>query len=271
MEVDIQQYLQKGMRNVLAPGESYTIAKHIVEDLFSNKRMREYSSALMTRLDEIVRRVKNAEPLQYITGVAHFYGYQFMVNPDVLIPRPETEELVEWILEDIQELNYSNVLDVGVGSGCISITLKKKYEQLQLFAADKSKEAIKVAQYNAMKLGANVEFLQLDFLDETVWPALPPIEVIVSNPPYISKNDVQKMDKSVTLFEPADALFPPGGDFLIFYKALAKFFAISANAKLMYLEINEFYVQEILNIFRDFTFTLRKDLQGLERMIKVEK
>lgn len=211
--------------------------------------------------------------MQYITERADFYGLRFFVNSAVLIPRPETEELVAWILEEAGR-PPKNVLDIGTGSGCIALTLQYKRVDWQLTALDVSENALEVAQKNASQLQLQqVKFLQSDFLDPKNWENLPLYDIIVSNPPYIAQAERLKMAANVTEFEPALALFVPDDNVLIFYKKIIEF----ANKHLtqqgrVYVEIHEELAEQTLSLFRESgifqTIDLQEDMSNRPRMIR---
>lgn len=167
-----------------------------------------------------VSRLKSGEPIQYVLGYETFANRVFRVGPGVLIPRPETEELVIWARELMNGMPKPVVLDAGTGSGCIAITLALELPQARVFALDVSPVALEVAVSNAQQLGASVEFSRLDILMEV--PALPRVNLLVSNPPYVSQSDAGTMHPNVINYEPHSALFAPGPDPLVFYKRLVE-------------------------------------------------
>jgi len=232
----------------------------------------------LEHLDKIIERLKQNEPVQYALEEAWFAGMKFHVDKNVLIPRTETEELVEWVVKDINiqhsPLNKQySIIDIGTGSGCIPISIKKKISQADVSAVDVCSEALFVATNNAINLEADVNFILLDFLDENKWNELGRYDIIVSNPPYVRQNEATAMHLRVTGFEPHLALFVPDNDALIFYKAIAAF----GNTYLkpggcIYVEINEASGKEITELFRSNNYSsveLKKDMQGKDRMIKV--
>jgi release factor glutamine methyltransferase len=192
----------------------------------------------------------------------------------VLIPRPETEELVEWIIEDRKKEKHENQLsiaDIGTGSGCIAIALKKKLSAAHITAIDVSKEALTTAKENAIDNDAKIDFIQLDFLDESSWKGLQQFDIIVSNPPYIPVNEKEKLDKNVTLFEPHTALFVPDHSPLLFYEKIALFAKkhLKKDGKI-YAETHEEFANATAHIFsKQFQeVKLKQDLLGKNRMIK---
>jgi release factor glutamine methyltransferase len=213
-------------------------------------------------------------PVQYVLGEGWFGGMKFFVDERVLIPRPETEELVDWVLSDAGEAADGRpaVLDVGTGSGCIAITLSRGLRDADVHACDISEGALAVARRNAAGLGASVRFLAVDFLDEAGWEKLPEVRWLVSNPPYIPASERLTMAAHVADAEPALALFVPDEDALIFYRALGRFARqrLAAGGAL-YAEIHEELgaaVREVLLQEGARDVTLRKDLQGKDRMVR---
>jgi release factor glutamine methyltransferase len=224
-------------------------------------------------LESILRRLKSEEPIQYILGSTEFYGLELSVNTSVLIPRPETEELVRWILDSCK-INTPRVIDLGTGSGCISLALKKNLPNGHIVGVDKSTEALKLARQNAQKLNLDVNFEFFDILTDK--PAeTPPFDLLVSNPPYVRFSEQAQMKTNVLKYEPNLALFVDDDDPLIFYKRIADIGRqILKNGGLVFFEINEKFGSEILDILRNKGYAqmeLRKDLNGRDRMIKAIK
>ena len=267
-----EQVIQK-LTPIYGPGESRSIVSIIFEDLFG---IRGYSDQPFTRINQleaVTYRLLEGEPVQYIVGQCNFYGYTFKVSPNVLIPRPETEELVRWILSDLKGSHRQlDVMDIGTGCGCIAITLKKNKRTLRLFGIEKSLDALNVARNNARDHSTLVQFYLMDILDQSLWPSLGRQDIIVSNPPYIAEDERQHMPDHVLGYEPLDALFPGGDDPLIFYKKIAALAHLHLNpGGRIYLEINEFYAEEISLLYQDYDWSveLKHDLQGKPRMLKV--
>ena len=230
------------------------------------------STQQATQLDKITSELLQHRPIQYVLQEAWLAGMKFFVDESVLIPRPETEELIEWILHDIQQnKGVQNILDIGTGSGCIPIILKKKNERLQITSVDISADALKVAAKNAADLYAEINFQQIDFLKEGEWKQFSHFDLIVINPPYIKQSEITSMHKNVVAFEPHLALFVPDNDALIFYKKLANFgrthLSINGN---IFVEINETLSEDVITIFQDnqYIVELRKDIHQKDRMIK---
>jgi release factor glutamine methyltransferase len=227
-------------------------------------------------LTDILNQLKTGKPIQYILGKTEFYGLPFNVNPSVLIPRPETEELVEWALLSAGSLQLAagSVLDIGTGSGCIAISLKKNLPAFDVFAVDISEAALKTAKENAELNGVGIKFIQRDILNKSDFEH-PKFEIIISNPPYVTLHDKSFMHPNVTDFEPHSALFVPEDDPLVFYKAIADFALKNLVAGgLLFFEINESYGDQIVEILAGKSFKsieLRKDMSGRDRMIKADR
>lgn len=226
------------------------------------------------QLNTALSRLLIHEPLQYIIGETEFFGLQFRVNKNVLVPRPETEELVQWIKEDFisEEIESVKILDIGTGSGCIAITLAKIFPKSKVSALDVSEEALKVAGENARLNGVEVIFIEADILDLETLPGK--FDVIVSNPPYVRELEKTEMHKNVLHHEPPLALYVKDNDPLIFYKKITKLAeeGLNKNGKL-YFEINQYLGKQTLQILQNggFAGEIRKDIFGNERMIRAIK
>jgi len=212
------------------------------------------------------------KPLQYVTGKAWFMGKEYIVNEHVLIPRPETEELVDWIISEFGIGNLElGIMDIGSGTGCIPISLKLAMPDANVSSCDISEVATAVAKQNATTLQADVNFMQLDFLDESNWAQLGKYDIIVSNPPYIPVTEKNTLHQNVRDFEPGLALFVPDNDPLVFYKAIAAFGATHlANDGAIYCEVHADYGIQTKEMFETagYDTELRKDMHGNWRMIK---
>ncbi|HEX9513398.1 MAG TPA: peptide chain release factor N(5)-glutamine methyltransferase [Puia sp.] len=235
-----------------------------------------------------IRELLNHRPVQYVLQEAWFAGLKFYVDESVLIPRPETEELVEWVAEEAGSLPLpeqapaskdphqgASILDVGTGSGCIAVALKRRLPGNRAYACDLSEAALAIAKRNAASNQADIQFLRLDFLDRDSWSSLPSIQVLVSNPPYIPLREKDSMAPHVIGFEPHLALFVPNQDPLVFYRALAHF----GLEKLLpggqvFAEIHEGLGAEVVRLFEAAGFhpvVLKKDMMGKDRMIKATR
>lgn len=224
-------------------------------------------------LYEISRRLQNQEPIQYIIGKETFCGMPFVVNRHVLIPRPETQDLVEWIAEEDQQTNPCRLLDMGTGSGCIAISLAKKLPHAQVEAWDISREALEVAHQNALSNQVKVDFHLQDIL--SVSPGTTKWNVIVSNPPYITNKEKAEMEANVLNWEPHTALFVPDHDPLLFYRKIAQLgMSMLVNGGALYFEINRAYGTETIAMLQALGYEniiIRKDRFNNERMIKATR
>jgi release factor glutamine methyltransferase len=257
-------------------GEAKAITRIVMEDVFTVHGTR-WTDEEVWKFKSILNRLLTGEPVQYVLGQADFFGLKFKVNPAVLIPRQETEELVAWVLEYLKnsELETAALLDIGLGSGCIGVTLKKKFPALRLFGLEKSKAALEVANENArLILGENAEFefAEGDILRYPDWNKFPQLNVVVSNPPYIPLVEKALMPEHVTAHEPAEALFVGDDDSLVFYRAIADFSLQKLRpGGALFFECNEFNAKEVETLLCEKGFSnveLRKDLAGAERMVK---
>lgn len=234
---------------------------------------KELSKVEVKSFEKAMLRLKDHEPIQYITGETEFFGLGFNVNKNVLIPRPETEELVQWILDDlkVKDLAAPSILDIGTGSGCIAVSLVKNIPNAKVTALDISEEALQVARANAEKNRVQVEFLQKDILSSAIPQKY---DVIVSNPPYVRELEKQEMQRNVLENEPELALYVKNEDPLIFYRRITFLAATSLekNGKL-YFEINQYLDKETEQLLKEngFTTELKKDIFGNFRILKGEK
>ena len=235
---------------------------------------KEIATADNGKLNNILQRLQTGEPIQYILGHTEFYGLPFNVNPSVLIPRPETEELVEWVLNTVgtSQLTTSNILDIGTGSGCIAISLKKNLPRATVSAIDISTKALEKAKQNADLNNVKIDFIHADILNIKSEIEIPKSDIIVSNPPYVTQHDKTQMHTNVTDFEPHTALFVPEDDPLLFYNAIADYALNNLSTTgLLFFEINENLGKqtvELLNSKHFKNIELRKDMSGRDRMIR---
>ena len=245
----------------------------------------EVSESDLVRWETIISELKTEKPIQYITGEAWFYGYRFEVDENTLIPRPETEELVEWIIESTKlEVGSGklNILDIGTGSGCIPISLKKEIPNAEVFTIDVSEKAIQTAQKNATDNEAEVHFIHQNILEVGSFKNLPTpnsqlpttFDIIVSNPPYVRNLEKQEIKKNVLEYEPHLALFVEDNDALLFYRKIAELAltGLKPNGKLFF-EINQYLGKETVELLENLGFKnieLRKDFVGNDRMICCE-
>jgi release factor glutamine methyltransferase len=284
--------LQAELQNIYDSREAYNITAIVLEHLTGLKkgeRLIQRNSQLtfdqLTRFEAYVADLSGNMPVQYVLGEAWFYGYRFIVNDSVLIPRPETEELVKWILNERKDQPETSLLDVGTGSGCIAIALQLKMNAALVTACDISMSALEVAS-DAEALGAGVKFFQSDLLAAIAGEPsevgrkpnrllFAPQDVIVSNPPYIPMREGGSMSANVLHFEPLNALFVPDNDPLLFYRALAELAIRCLNPEgSVYVEIHENLADGVMSCFRERGFSeliLRQDMQGKNRMVRARR
>ena len=249
-------------RRLLEHYLDYSLDKHLLDTPLSA------GGDTLQAIKEAIARLAQGEPIQYILGSAPFLGHHFLVTPDVLIPRPETEEMVARLCEE-NNLEGVRILDIGTGSGCIAIALKKSCQQVSVCALDSSSSALALAKKNSLSLGAAVDWLLLDFLQEE----LPPRQwdIIVSNPPYIPASHKSALPLQVAAHEPPLALFVPDSDPLLFYERIASkaIHHLSSTGK-VYVEIHEDYATPTARCFAEKGFqkvSVCRDLQGKERWV----
>ena len=223
--------------------------------------------------DEIKSRLILGEPIQYVVKEAHFYGLKYEVDSSVLIPRPETEELVDLILMENGQENIS-LIDLGTGSGCIPVSIKKNRDNWKVWALDISKEALVVAEKNASNNNVHISFIQEDILNPNLNVENQKFDIIVSNPPYVPVSDKIKMHKNVADFEPHIALFSPDEDPVKFYKAIAEFSNqhLKESGK-VYVEIHEKYGNEVKKLFENGFRKVQiiSDINSKPRIVKAER
>ncbi len=226
-----------------------------------------------TYLEKNIDKLLQHSPIQYIINESWFAGIPFYVDENVLIPRPETEELVELILENSHNssLKAPSILDIGTGSGCIAISIEKKLPESDVYALDISKKALEIATKNAVSNNALVHFLEADILDFHPAATFPKFDIIVSNPPYITQSESLIMQPNVLQYEPHKALFVPDDDPLLFYKAIAVFALQHLKRPgRLYFEINELMSEQVAALLRSKGFTtveIKKDMQQKNRMV----
>ena len=224
----------------------------------------------LSEIEKIVARLKSHEPIQYILGTTEFYGLPFYTVPEVLIPRPETEELVQWIIHENKN-SKPTILDMGTGTGCIAISLQKNIPQSTVLACDISPACLETAKRNSELNSAEVSVIQYDILSNAPDFSFPELDIIVSNPPYIRETEKTLMEKNVLDHEPELALFVPDENPLIFYEQIADFSRIHLkNQGHLYFEINEAFGPECYEMLQEKGFSeivLKKDIHGKDRMI----
>lgn len=271
--------LLHALKNVYDEHEAAAIAHEVLEHLTGMNKMQRlmYKDELLTqaqstRYEEMKADLLKARPLQYVLGHGYFMGKKFKVNEHVLIPRPETEELVELIIKENKEKPNITILDIGTGSGCIPISLKAALPQANITACDVSTEALSVATANALALNAEIDFMCIDFLDSKQRAELPPYDIIVSNPPYIPETEKENLHANVREHEPHLALFAPGSDPLIFYKAIAEFGKTHlSKGGNIYCELHADHAEQTGDWFRQSGYgkvEVIRDMHGNLRMLK---
>ena len=243
------EQLRSGLAGVAEPQEVQAMIRIICEDIFNYDQVdvalrqeSELPDFAQERVTEIIARLRRYEPLQYIVGSARFHGHRFKVTPAVLIPRPETEQLIDMIIDE-NPASDLRVLDMGTGSGCIAISLARALKFAQVDALDVSRDALAVARENAAALKVKVRFFESDILSPQ-----PPAryDIIVSNPPYVCWSERESMERNVLDYEPGQALFVPDNDPLLFYKAIAAYATASLErGGRLYLEINQRFGNEV--------------------------
>lgn len=232
----------------------------------------DFERKILKSLDEL----KTHKPLQYVLGSAIFCDYKINVNKDVLIPRPETEELVRLVINDILKRPGSlRILDIGTGSGCIAIALKKNLPFAEVHASDISKPALTVAKENALNNNTEIQFHHFNIFDTSKCPAIKDFDIIVSNPPYIRESEKVLMKKNVLDHEPALALFVPDNYALKFYKALSVYAEkYLKKGGMLYFEINEALAETIFGIFKNRKYVdifIKSDFNGRPRFLSCKK
>ncbi|MEM6726752.1 MAG: peptide chain release factor N(5)-glutamine methyltransferase [Bacteroidota bacterium] len=278
-EIAFEQFV-KNLNKVYDMREASNIAKIVFEDVFqmtAGNKHRVMTRPQLAEYQNITDRLLNNEPLQYVIGHADFYGLQLDVDNRVLIPRPETEELVHWIIQD-HKFDHPNgkdlrLLDIGTGSGCIPLAIKKNLGETDVEALDISRDALKVARINAQKLDLDVKFRNLDITAQETWSDLEPYDVIVSNPPYVLEKERNMLPDNVIRYEPSVALFVNTNTPLKFYRIIADFALARLNSGgHLYFEVHESHGQQVIDMLVEKGFkrpTLEKDLSGKDRMVRV--
>lgn len=283
------QHLREALTAVHEISEAEAMAALVVEHVGKKKlyhlKQENIPAEETQKIDRILEQLLTHRPLQYVLNEAWFYGLKFEVNESVLIPRPETEELVDWMIREVRNTKYEvqdsaslatnysplTILDIGTGSGCIPIVIKKNLPEAEVSAIDVCSEALNTATNNALNNETEINFQLLDFLDESKWSELRKYDIIVSNPPYIKTTEANTMSKHVLNFEPHKALFVPDEDALLFYRKIADFALqhLQSNGA-VYVEINQQLGKETVELFQQkgFAVELRKDMNGNERMVK---
>ena len=270
-------YIRFELSGFYSKNEIFGLSKIIFSDVFNissiNMLMKEKDTLPQKDIEilkKIVSRLKNNEPIQYIIGKTEFYGLKFNVNKHVLIPRQETEELVDLIiLENIAKQNLK-ILDIGTGSGCIAISLSKNIKTSQVSALDISKDALKIAKTNSLENNTHISFIQEDILSKNIF-INNKFDIIVSNPPYVTNSEKDLIEQNVLAFEPELALFVKDNKPLIFYEQITNFASknLNKNGKL-YFEINENFGNDVQLLLQKYNFKnirILKDINEKARIV----
>lgn len=270
-----KSFLTKRLTEKYSAREAQNLTRIILEDAFGLASEEGFHAPTMEDIEELLAQLDKGIPIQYIVGKSHFYDYILKVNPAVLIPRPETEELVYYILEYYKstQTNPQDIFEIGTGSACITLALADKFSSSNILSIDKSNEALRVAQENLDHYGiANVALKEVDFLNTSqVELVSKPYDLIVSNPPYIPLSETKKVGVSTQKHEPELALYTSDNKGMEFYQAIASF--ARKNLKkggVVFCEINEFRKQETIDCFKKETFeyiNCIKDMQGKDRVL----
>jgi release factor glutamine methyltransferase len=288
-------FLQK-LQTIYSPNEANIITDWVFERFAKLKRSdiitspdKELGSETVKQLINALSELLKHKPIQQVTGEAYFYKMKFIVNENVLIPRPETEELVELVIKEAQrhkgkEIEYPeylqpptsdflHILDIGTGSGCIPVTLKKHLPDAVITSIDISAKALQIAGENAKNHAVDVLFLKMDFLNENEWGKFPLFDLIISNPPYIPISEKDKLDKNVVDYEPHTALFVQDNSPLIFYEKIASFGKtnLKENGRI-FVETHEDFAEQTAVIFSSHynSVEIKKDIFGRERFVIAE-
>jgi len=275
-------HVLNSLRKIYPESEASQMTDWLMEHITGSKKVErmlyktaDISKEEVTKINASVTRLLQHEPLQYVINEAWFCGLRMYVDKNVLIPRPETEELVEWVVANLKfPFERLRILDVGSGSGCIPIALKRRMRKAEVWSCDISDDALLIARKNADTLGTAVDFQQLDFLDPAQRKQLPVVDIIVSNPPYIPEEEKETLAPNVREYEPSKALFVPDNDPLVFYRAIAEF----GNTHLdkpgaIYCELHEGLADAVETEFRlqNYDTLMKRDMQGKVRFIKASR
>lgn len=275
----IVYYIKQKLQGYYPDSEIVSMAKLLLTQVFGmpvvelyTGKDNSFSANEQKQLDDILIRLQKYEPVQYIIGVETFYGLTFEVDPNVLIPRPETEELIDWIIQENKDAGL-RVLDIGTGSGCIAISLAKNLKEAEVVAWDISQGALQVAARNCRRSGADVKLEQKDILQLSSSDGQ--FDVIVSNPPYIAEQEKAEMEANVLDWEPGLALFVPDDKPLLFYRKISELgLGMLKPGGRLFFEINRAYGKQIVKMMSALGYRhieLRKDISQNDRMIKAER
>ena len=285
--------LWRRLAQIYDAGEAKAIARMVYEerfgltlpDIFIGKDT-QLSADHQAELEKIAERLLSHEPVQQVLGYATFCGRRYKVNSNVLTPRPETEELCQWVIEEVRDKRQEvrdlskeddefSVLDIGTGSGCIAITLAAAWPEAQVTAWDISEKALRTARQNALLHHVRVNFEKVDILTPHSSLLTPHLSLLISNPPYICRREAEQMERNVLDYEPHEALFVPDNDPLLFYRAIADFGRQSLKpGGQLFFEINPLYVTELEDLLRSMSYhdiESRHDAYGKSRMIRATR
>ena len=277
--IDVRNYYRKTLKDYYSKNEIDFYFKILINSFFNwdstlialnpKKQLTKLESS---KLIKTINNLKKSKPIQYITGESFFMGLKFKVNKNVLIPRQETEELVEWIINDnLNFQNKINAIDIGTGSGCIAISLSKKKRNFNLTAIDNSDKSLLVAKENARLNKVKINFINNDILkplnDKTFY------DIVISNPPYIAYSEIKNIEDKVLKFEPYNAIFVDKKNPLIFYKAIIDFSLSNLKKEgKIYFEINPVFYNSLLTLiesYNKFNLVVKKDITNKNRMIRL--
>ena len=278
---EITQLMHRRLDDIYGHAEVEAMARMVMEEQLNyspvDTVLRAQNDApdfFESKLESVICRLEQHEPIQYILGVATFHGHRFSVTRDTLIPRPETEQLVDLIVDENGNHEDLRVMDVGTGTGCIAISLARALKFAQVTAIDISSKALQVAQSNADALKARVKFVCADILSMPLWPDAS-LDVVVSNPPYVCQSERGGMERNVLDYEPASALFVPDNDPLLFYRPIARQAAAAlAPGGRIYLEVNRRFASDVASLLTSVGLVDARthlDTYGNQRFVTAQK
>lgn len=279
--LEADEQVRKQLSGLYDEAEAINISDWVMESLTGKNRLQRsldtslsLSETEQVKLESYLVELMEYRPIQYVLGESYFYGMKLFVDERVLIPRPETEELADWIVKHAQQqqLKQPAVLDIGTGSGCLALAVKKGIPNANVYAADLSEGALAVASENAARLDLDVRFLKMDILD--AGSGLPQLDIIVSNPPYITLPEQESILPNVLRYEPHQALFVTNNDPLQFYKAIASFSdKYLKNGGSLFLELHRDFATDTLQYYLDkgWKAELKQDMQQQDRMLHCMK
>jgi len=274
---DIEQYFKQALAQIYDNNEAtaivyqyFAVKWQIPKYEFVINKKRRFSAKDMQIIEEDLSRLLHYEPLQYVLGKTYFYDHEFVLNSAVLIPRPETEELVDLLLQEQAYRTMPTIVDIGTGSGVIAVSVKKAWPHSRVIALDYAEEVLRIAGHNALLLGVEVELMQADILKE-IPLSFPFADIIVSNPPYIPYRESSKLSPNITEYEPHTALFVPDDDPLIFYRSMAHLGLAKLNDRgVLYFETHENYHDALYKLLHDLGYQnirLMADINGRARFV----